>query len=296
MFIEVNLRPTPSLLAKAQEEKELNGPPLSPVLPLPQKLLAYIFSFLSFKDLGQVCLVNRSWKQSISLQFEEAKKVVSACFFLKDWDKYFQLEVPTFPNSLSDACIFSIMRATCPFDSSKKIWETHTLLEIPKNLTLETLVNLPPTSERQGKRWVRYVYPEYLNSNTKKSQWHVKPEDFEDTPVSDTYCVIVKNEVLAESREQSFEEQQSLVSTYKGYEVPTTMAAIAINIAKFIKSKEHQTRLYGDDPWTYTRCQEKVREISPFIVGAFTLEGLIVNPDILGRDTDIGIAPMRKLV
>lgn len=259
---------------------------------LPTEIVAYIFSFLSFEDLAQACLVSRAWKQITSDLSNKALKIFSSCFFFKDWEKHLQFNVPPRFHSFSYNFIFSILTSACPFHPEKKIWETHTLLEIPKNLTLKKICHLPSTTEWGNQKWIQYIWPEYLNSSS--PSWTTKSEDFEDKPVSETHYVLIKNEVLEGSREQSFEYQQALISNYKGYEVPSLITGIVANIAKFIKSKEQHIHLYGTNPFTYTRCQEKYKQ-SPYIVGAFSVEGLIVSPDSLGKDESIGIAPMRKL-
>ncbi len=51
-------------------------------------------------------------------------------------------------------------------------------------------------------------------------------------------------------------------------------------------------RLYGDKPWTFTRCEESVKGYQ-IVVGGFVTDGLLVN--FSDGDYDfIGVGPLRK--
>ena len=74
------------------------------------------------------------------------------------------------------------------------------------------------------------------------------------------------------------------------YQVPNVLdAATAI----FMEYSVNGTRLYHDNPYKYTRCQETTFGY-PITVGAFTPDGLQIDS---GRFdvVNIGIAGLRKL-
>ena len=53
------------------------------------------------------------------------------------------------------------------------------------------------------------------------------------------------------------------------------------------------TRLYPDDPWTFTRCQEKYNSDWQLVVGGFSAAGLRVHDD-LSDSENYGVSGLRK--
>jgi hypothetical protein len=54
----------------------------------------------------------------------------------------------------------------------------------------------------------------------------------------------------------------------------------------------HEERLFNDDPYTYTRCQENIEGLK-VIVGGFAAAGLDIRNDIYDYG-DIGVAALRN--
>ena len=84
--------------------------------------------------------------------------------------------------------------------------------------------------------------------------------------------------VLNGSRNKSYAEQQQIVKAFSEkakalYQVPRAIEAAVSVFMRYIVTGE---RLLNDDPWTYTRCQEKYREWQ-LVVGGFAPAGLIVD-------------------
>jgi hypothetical protein len=52
-------------------------------------------------------------------------------------------------------------------------------------------------------------------------------------------------------------------------------------------------RLFGNEPWTYTRCQEVV-DGWPVVVGSFSSEGLDVDYDYDACHRNYGVSCLRK--
>ncbi len=79
----------------------------------------------------------------------------------------------------------------------------------------------------------------------------------------------------------TYAEQQALIARFaqqakKPYQVPKILDAA---VCVFIEYLRTGTRLYPDNPWTYTRCQEKYDKDWQLIVGGFAPGGLYVNLD-----------------
>ena len=69
--------------------------------------------------------------------------------------------------------------------------------------------------------------------------------------------------------------QQGMVASYasQGYAMPRGLEAATAILLHHAREGE---RLFGDAPWTYTRCQEVVSGY-PAIVGVFEPSGLTVS-------------------
>ena len=169
---------------------------------------------------------------------------------------------PPLPSQLREA-----LNAPCPFWSSKKVEETHLLVLIPK-----TIDGQPFTLNRLGE----------LIQNPK--QGHKTKYDYYDNDVknelgsgspSSSYWVLMTRDVIPGSRSKSYQDQVKLVQSYSSYELPGALeAAIAILMEHVVSGK----RLYGDNPYTYTRCQEKVNDSQwPVTIGGFAAGGLGVD-------------------
>jgi hypothetical protein len=87
--------------------------------------------------------------------------------------------------------------------------------------------------------------------------------------------VLIDKTVFPESRAQNYATQKKMVED-EGCRLPSVLEAIVLNLMVFAFTGE---RLYGQDPWTYTRCAEKVDGKYPVVVGGFGSAGLVVNDD-----------------
>jgi hypothetical protein len=91
---------------------------------------------------------------------------------------------------------------------------------------------------------------------------------------------LMTRDILPDSRDKTYDAQKALVAAYASklglpYEMPHALAAAAAILLHHAREGE---RLFGDNPWTYTRCQDKVDENRyPVVVGGFSSEGLRVD-------------------
>ena len=100
--------------------------------------------------------------------------------------------------------------------------------------------------------------------------------------------VLIDRAVIPESRRENYETQKLMVEK-RGYSIPSVLEAVVLNLMVFSFTGE---RLYGREPWIYTRCTEKLIGQHPVIVGGFGSDGLYVHYDncvIFGND-DFGVA------
>ena len=173
-------------------------------------------------------------------------------------------EVPPLP-----ANIHAILEQEDPCEPGKKLKETCQLFLRPEKVILR---------EEGGKElFLNFDGVEELAKNATNPDRRTKYITFDDLrnqlnqiPVAESGWVLMRKEVIPGSRNQSFENQKQLLQG--SFEVPMVMDAILLNILTFASEGEC---LYGRDPWTYTRCQEKFGDYQT-IVGGFDPSGLYV--------------------
>lgn len=109
-----------------------------------------------------------------------------------------------------------------------------------------------------------------------------------DSPNEYTCRMVMTDSVIVGSRNKTREEQERIV-TNLGCELPK---ALGVATQCFLRLILFSERLYGDHPWTDTRCEEKCNGFS-LGVGGFAPAGLSVsNVDI--DDVFLGVAALRK--
>ncbi|MEM7382883.1 MAG: hypothetical protein AAF400_00980 [Bacteroidota bacterium] len=96
------------------------------------------------------------------------------------------------------------------------------------------------------------------------------------------------------SRDKPYKEQRQLVADHAGrtgldYELPGALEAAVVVLLHHVRRGE---RLYGDNPWTYTRCRKKSTHGLPGTVGGFSSAGLSVSYDSYAYGS--GVSALRK--
>ena len=214
-----------------------------PIFPIynqaafPTDVFLHILSFLLPKDLVRVSLVCRKWyvlgnEESLWQALE--KQIFPTAVFLKDNWKVLGLDGDE--RILNKRFIISKLRAPCQFKPDKEVWETHKVFEVPKGLKIG---HFPP--------WIINSFRHFL-----------RDYNFVDIPIAETHCVIIKNTPLEKRKGISFEDQQKLVATYPGYEIPNviTAAAFAFNMGQKKRSEAHK-ELFDETCFKGTCCLEK---------------------------------------
>jgi hypothetical protein len=182
----------------------------------------------------------------------------------KEWKQYFG-EVgaaPPLPANINE-----ILNSSCPFWPGKQVKDTHLLVLVPATVdgrpfTLDLLGEL--IKDPQG-GFRKAEFEIYGNE--------VRRELGAQSPGS-SYWVLMTRDVLPGSRGKTYDAQKALVAAHVHYDIPYVLEAATAILLHHARIGE---RLYTDDPWTYTRCQEKVLGNKyPVVVGGFSSGGFLV--------------------
>ena len=196
------------------------------------------------------------------------------------WERYYGA-VDSSPPPPSG--IDQILNSPCPFWRGKQVKDTHLLALIPsrvagKPLTLDYLGELikSPKGDGHGTQYRNY--------------WGAAHEAIGSQSPGKSYWVLMTRDVLDGSRKKSYKDQCALVARHRGYTVPGALEAAVVVLLHHVRSGE---RLYSDNPYTFTRCQEKVQNYQ-LVVGGFSSGDLHVNIHIYVSDSYVGVAGLRK--
>lgn len=260
----------------------------TPAIEPPAFIILEIFSYLNLNELGKSSCVSKKWRETLvnskATNLWKAAIYHDFAFSSKNWAKLdknivkgvdFREEMLSLPDD-----IVQQLRLSHNAFPGENLRKSHVLVIMPKGLTIKKLGELAKKYFPNNGGGYRYIYGPILNElnkPTKKSVW-----------------LLHKNDVIDKTRGKSFNDQEIEVMNLAKksgvpYEIPTTPQTIACILAEYSRS---QTRLFNDDPWTYTRCQEKVQGYH-VLVGGFALAGLCVFNNYYAYD-DIGVAALRK--
>jgi hypothetical protein len=209
-----------------------------------------------------------------------------------EWKHYFG-EVEPAPDLPQD--MVAILDSACPFWPEERVKDTHLLVLMPatvdgKSFTLNLLRELIQRPKSDGHK-MKY---RYYGSGVK--------EQLGAASSAASYWLLMTRDVLPGSRDKSYTDQKELIAAYASrtglpYELPKILEAATAILTHHVRNGE---RLYSDNPWTYTRCQELIvgpeeDEEYPSVVGGFESSGLRVS--ITGYDaySGGGVAGVRKL-
>jgi hypothetical protein len=161
-----------------------------------------------------------------------------------------------------------------------------TIITLPKKLTINTFTKF-------ASPWNLLI-----KGNPPKFSYmaHSVSTTFGEIPVEKTCRIAVANAPLQGSRGQTYAKQEELIDQLPGCERAGALAVIALNMMSYVISKEQPpTRLFGDNPRTYTWCGEQKKENEyHVVVGDFAPRGLHVC-EYSTVQKDVGVTPLRKL-
>ena len=186
-----------------------------------------------------------------------------------EWKHYFG-DVGSAPPLPSDMA--AILDGPCPFWPDQLVKDTHLLVLIPA-----TVGGVPFTLNLLGEL---IKHPSNGGHKTKYSYYHerVKAQMGEQSPPR-PYWVLMTRDVLPGSRNTGYADQKALVAGYASresvpYELLSVLEAATAILMHHAREGE---QLFGDDPWTYTRCPGVVDGRYPAVVGGFASSGLGVS-------------------
>ena len=199
-----------------------------------------------------------------------------------DWAKYFGDvgAVPDIPKGMVE-----ILKSQCPFNPGQKVKDTHLLVLIPKTVN--------------GKPFTLNLLQELIQNPKEKTAtdfnfYSQAVNELAETPIEKSYWILMTKDVIPGSRNETYDKQKQLVKEKGGddYEPPRAIEAAASILMHYFKTDKH---LYGQDPWTFTRCQETVTDDQwPVAIGGFSPGGLYVYARWIGFHYDFGVAAVRK--
>ena len=189
----------------------------------------------------------------VVVQKRQEKFIEEHSFGKKKWEHFFGdigIEPPLPDN------IWKILNAPCPIWPGKKVYETHLLTLIP-----QTVNGQPLTLKKLGE-----LVKNPLHGNaTMYTNFSIEVED---RPNPNSHWTLLSRDLIPNSRNKSYAEQQNLVEQYPGYEVPN---ALDTAVALFMEHVQSGTRLYPAESRTLTRCQEKYDLSSQLVIGGFAV-------------------------
>ncbi len=241
----------------------------SDALPNSDDVFKLIASRLDFDEFKAFSETSRGCNGLVSLINGERKKAVEGFAFGKEqWLQYWGVrdEVePTLPRDIAE-----VLGRSDPEEPAKKIRDTHMFTLILRNQTAKSVTKL------------RLAGTGYFNQGV--ADRTRKPND-------KSYWVLMRKDVLGGldyvngSRGKCKEKHNAMFAKLSedgkaNYSLPTLLEAVTSILAHEARCGE---RLFSNNPWTSTRCEEMVGNSSVF-VGGFASAGLDVDYYSYGDD------------
>jgi len=272
--------------------EDFNETKQDPIEILPDELVLKVFSHLNLATLGTICCVSKQWKQLANDPILWKIVIYREIAFGNDkWAQCFGTDVvkgednrEEFSSLPSDDFIADCKKFKNIFPE-KNAKDSLMLVRLPKalngGLTLKSLGELAKKYFSESDSGYRFIWSDIV-------------QELGDKSIDKSRWVLMTTDVLPGSRNKSYAEQQKMVADLAekspiSYEVPETLESAACILSQYFGSK---TRLFSDNPWTYTRCKEKVRDYQT-VVGGFAPAGLGVDDDTYAY-VHIGVAALRK--
>lgn len=263
-----------------------NDNPLLSIHHLPEELLLQIFLLLNEQELKTCRLICKEW-----LRIAKDRKLLKPldpaefAFGKKKWEIYYGAcdNEPLLPEDICET-----LYQPCPFSKNPKlrVKDTHKLILMVKTINdqkqhlnhLDTLFQNP----RQGHKSQFGYYDDICRA-------HVGNKS-----IKNPYWMLIKKEIIEESRNKSYVEQKKLIKSYPGYSVATALEVCASVVTEYVVTGK---QLFGRAPLTYTVCKDTVmRGATHVIIGGFNSNGLVISLcDRHSFDQNRGITPVRRL-
>jgi hypothetical protein len=280
-------------LAPAPHKDEDCEPKQDPFQILSSDVVSEIFSYLNLATLGASCCVSRRWRQLVNandLILWKNAIYREIAFGTDKWVKCFGTDVVKEEDKREDFSSLPIKEFIEACRKSKLIFPDKSarsslmLVRLPKTLsgqlTLKSLGEL-----------ARKFFPESYTGS--RYGWSSIVAALGDTPIDKSCWVLMTKDVLPGSRSKSCAQQQAIVTalaanTLIPFKVPTVLEAAVCILSQYV---ERKTRLFGDNPWSYTRCKDEIQ-------GDHTIVGFAPDGLRVGRNCYVsgivGVAALLK--
>ena len=263
-----------------------------PIEIFPAELVLEVFSHLNLATLGTICCVSKAWKQLANEPILWKIAIYREIAFGNDkWAQCFGTDVvknednrEEFSSLPSDDFIADCKKFKSIFPE-RNAKDSLMLVRLPKTLngglTLKNLGKLAESYFSNSDIGYKFIWPGIV-------------EELGDKSIDKSHWVLMTKDILPGSRAKSYGEQQKIVADLAkksliGYEVPETLESAVCILSQYFGSN---IRLFSDNPWTYTRCKDKVQGYET-VVGGFAPAGLDVYYDHYDYVL-IGVAALRK--
>lgn len=294
------------------------------ILNLPKEITKIIFGFLKPKELAKMCLTCKQWNQigsdkALWNKFD-MEKYFPGIFLEEAWKKYLDISI-TFPD-YQKRKLFPILYSRCPF-SNKFVYETHILVLLPAELTIEnlkkyfegkynpekdfwvpinTLKNIPAKSCRFT------LITKTILEETRNFPLQTICENFErkykeiDYKVPDLISLIVS--LLFRQMSKNPENLQSFVNDLNDmekskYELATKAFNLLENYLRLRLSIKNIAYFKLNQLYSFCKEESEIEDnifsMKIFEVGGNFVEGIAIHPSLEEANKKTGIAPMRDL-
>jgi hypothetical protein len=246
-------------------------------------------AFLQYRSTSSFVPFEQLRRQGVRLQGLSATTTIpSQAFGAKKWGTYFG-EVgkePCLPSNIHE-----ILASPCPFWPGNVVKDTHLLVLIPATVNDEPFnLNLLEQLIKSPKGGGYSTEYDYYHINVRGRLGAQSPES--------SYWILMTRDVLEGSRGETYVTQKALVAQHASrtglpYKLPGALEAATAILSHYVCSGE---RLYTDDPWTHTRCQELLvhgERDYPVVVGGFSFGGFYVSSYNVDDDSD-GVASLLR--
>lgn len=206
--------------------------------------------------------------------------VPSNAFGKAKWSEFFG-DIGAEPSLPPD--IQKTLNSSCPFWEGKKISDTHLLILVPQTIDGQAF-NLDKLSEiiKIPKKGFKASYV-YYNDHVKKELGKKQ---------NSSHWILVTKDVIPNSRGQKLTDQKALIKSYsQKTNIPyTLLTSLELATAVLTEHAKTGTKLFSNNPWTYSWCEEKVNQGQlTTAIGGFSSEGLYVHGYDYGYE-DFGVA------
>lgn len=273
------------------------------ITKLPVEMVMEIFSNLHLVDLLRASNSCRYWK-NIEIEHNLLNKFVyNYIAFGKDkWIKYFGEEVVKNDQEDFKALpkdIVKVLLTRVP-ETKERVMDSQVLFWIPKQIKGKDL-NIQSLGQLLKERYFPNTDDGYEFCTKEIEQLSQRKKE----SLNQSYWNLMTKKVLPNSKDECYRIQCFIVKDFAEetgieYDVPGVLEATVCIFAEFVRSGG-LTRLFGNNPETYTRCRQQVRfynnSIMDYIVvGDFSPSGLRVGYGPSDRIHNCGVAALKKFI